>query len=120
VAIAARNEAGNICRCVRSLLAQDYPSSRLSIIVVDDHSTDETAAMPGLAKSAPGAWAALTAALLGSAAAFEPHVAATFHFRIPFCYGLLPPLGYTIGALLAFDSVRRFEGRVSWKDRIYS
>jgi len=49
------------------------------------------------------------------------HIAATFYFRIPFWYGLLFPLGYTAGALMAFDSVRRrLSGRVSWKGRIYS
>jgi glycosyltransferase involved in cell wall biosynthesis len=41
--IPARNEARNIGRCVESALASDYP--RLEIVVVDDHSTDETAAI---------------------------------------------------------------------------
>jgi chlorobactene glucosyltransferase len=59
------------------------------------------------------------AALLGSTA-FGLHIAATVYFRIPFWYGLLFPLGYTVGALMALDSVRRRSGRVSWKGRIYS
>jgi chlorobactene glucosyltransferase len=72
-------------------------------------------------RDAPGALAALILALLGSAAAFALHIAATRHFRIPFYYGLLFPLGYTVGAIMAFDSVRRrVRGRVSWKGRIYS
>jgi len=71
-------------------------------------------------EDSPTAWAALIAALLGSAAAFALHIAAAIHFRIPFWYGLLFPLGYTIGALMALDSVRRrLSGRVSWKGRIY-
>jgi chlorobactene glucosyltransferase len=41
--IPARNEAHNITRCVESALAADYPA--LEIIVVDDHSTDETGAI---------------------------------------------------------------------------
>ena len=42
-------------------------------------------------------------------------------FRIPFWYGLIFPLGYTAGALMALDSVRRRRsGRVLWKGRIYS
>jgi chlorobactene glucosyltransferase len=73
------------------------------------------------ARGAPGAEAALIIALFGSAAAFVLHIAAARHFRIPFYYGFLFPLGYTVGALLAFDSVRRrLHGRVIWKGRIYS
>jgi chlorobactene glucosyltransferase len=64
---------------------------------------------------------ALPLALAGSGAAFGLHIAATFYFRIPFWYGLIFPLGYTAGALMALDSVRRRRsGRVSWKGRIYS
>jgi chlorobactene glucosyltransferase len=67
-----------------------------------------------------GALSALTLALAGSGAAIGLHVAATFYFRIPFWYGLVFPLGYTVGALMAIDSVRRrLSGRVSWKGRIY-
>jgi chlorobactene glucosyltransferase len=72
-------------------------------------------------QGASGGWIALAIALLGSAAAFGLHIAATFYFRIPFWYGLLFPLGYTLGAAMAFDSLRRrLTGRVSWKGRIYS
>jgi len=73
------------------------------------------------AAGVPGAGAALLMALAGSAAVFALHVAATFYFRIPFYYGLIFPLGYTVGAAMALDSVRRrLTGRVSWKGRIYS
>ncbi len=41
VIVPARNESANITRCVASLCASSYPS--LDIIVVDDHSTDDTA-----------------------------------------------------------------------------
>ncbi len=40
VVIPARNEAHNIERCVRSVLASSYP--RLEVIAVDDHSSDGT------------------------------------------------------------------------------
>jgi chlorobactene glucosyltransferase len=41
--VPARDEEANIERCVRSLLTQDYPRERLSVVVVDDGSTDRTA-----------------------------------------------------------------------------
>jgi chlorobactene glucosyltransferase len=72
-------------------------------------------------RGADGADLALLLALAGSGAAIGLHIAATFYFRIPFWYGLIFPLGYTAGALMAFDSVRRrLRGQVSWKGRIYS
>jgi len=45
VIIPARNEAENIGACISSVLANDYPHELLEIIVVDDHSTDMTAAV---------------------------------------------------------------------------
>jgi chlorobactene glucosyltransferase len=68
-----------------------------------------------------GALSAFIVALAGSGAAIGLHIAAAFYFRIPFWYGFVFPLGYTAGALMAFDSVhRRLSGRVIWKGRIYS
>jgi len=43
IVIPARNEARNIRRCAESALASRYP--RLEVLVVDDHSTDDTAAI---------------------------------------------------------------------------
>ena len=43
VLVPARNEASRIAPCLRSLLDQDYPD--FEFIVVDDHSTDDTAAV---------------------------------------------------------------------------
>jgi len=45
IIIPARNEELNIERCVSSFLKQSYPRDRLEIIVVDDNSTDSTAAV---------------------------------------------------------------------------
>lgn len=42
VIIAARNEEENIGRTLDCLMAQDYPKDLLEIIVVDDHSNDQT------------------------------------------------------------------------------
>jgi chlorobactene glucosyltransferase len=73
--------------------------------------------MHGVAAAAAALWLALAA----SGAAIGLHVAAALYFRIPFWYGLIFPLGYTAGALMAFDSVRRrLSGRIVWKGRIYS
>ncbi|MEW5797423.1 MAG: glycosyltransferase [Bacteroidota bacterium] len=43
IIIPARNEEKNIERCLFSLLNQHYPQEKLSIIVIDDQSTDATA-----------------------------------------------------------------------------
>ena len=43
IIIPARNESRNIRRGLDSLLAQSYPENLFEIIVVDDHSEDETA-----------------------------------------------------------------------------
>jgi glycosyltransferase involved in cell wall biosynthesis len=40
--ICVRNESKNIARCLDSILQQQYPENKLEIIVVDDHSTDNT------------------------------------------------------------------------------
>ena len=43
VIIPARNEAQNIANCLKALFEQDFPSSCVEILVIDDHSTDDTA-----------------------------------------------------------------------------
>ena len=43
ILIPARNEAANIAACLDSLLLQSYPKSLFEVIVIDDHSTDNTA-----------------------------------------------------------------------------
>ena len=45
VLIAARNEEENIAATIKDILAQDYPADLMELIVVDDHSTDGTAAI---------------------------------------------------------------------------
>jgi len=75
-----------------------------------------------LALARGDAWALVgaPAALAALAAATALHVAGAAHFRTPLWYGLLFPLGYTIGAVMAFDSVRRRStGQVRWKGRTY-
>ncbi len=45
VLVPARNEEDAIGTCTASLLAQDYPANKFEIIVIDDQSTDATAAI---------------------------------------------------------------------------
>lgn len=45
VVVPARNEAPFLERCLESLTVQEYPPHLLDIIVADDHSEDETAAI---------------------------------------------------------------------------
>lgn len=45
VVVPARNESAHLARCLDALLAQDYPRELFRIVVVDDHSEDETAAI---------------------------------------------------------------------------
>ena len=45
VIIPARNEEDNIGPCIASLLSQEYPAGLFEVIVIDDHSTDNTAAL---------------------------------------------------------------------------
>src|SRR5215813_4929025 len=52
--VPARNEAETIARCVESLAAQNY-AGELSLIIVDDHSEDGTAARATEAATRAGA-----------------------------------------------------------------
>jgi chlorobactene glucosyltransferase len=58
--------------------------------------------------------------VLGSSALIALHIVGAAHFGIPLRYGLVFPLGYSIGALIALDSIRcRLFGGVRWKGRTY-
>ncbi len=43
VVIPARNEEGNIVKCIESIAGQNFPQQLLEIIVINDNSTDDTA-----------------------------------------------------------------------------
>jgi cellulose synthase/poly-beta-1,6-N-acetylglucosamine synthase-like glycosyltransferase len=45
VIIPARNEEENIQQCLRSVLEQNYPTDKFEVIVINDHSTDQTASI---------------------------------------------------------------------------
>ena len=63
---------------------------------------------------------AVAPAMLGSAAAVALHIFGAAHFGIPTWYGLLFPVGYGAGAVLALDSVwSKWIGRRRWKGRTY-
>lgn len=69
--------------------------------------------------SGPALWA-LGVAIGAALAVFAFHIAGAVALRIPAWYGLLFPVGYTLGAVLAFYSVKRnLEGSVRWKGRTY-
>lgn len=42
IIIVARNEEANIKQCIQSLITQTYPENKFEIIIIDDHSTDQT------------------------------------------------------------------------------
>ena len=42
IIIPARNEAAHLPALLNALITQDYPAEKMEIVVVDDHSTDET------------------------------------------------------------------------------
>jgi cellulose synthase/poly-beta-1,6-N-acetylglucosamine synthase-like glycosyltransferase len=52
VIVPARNEAAHIGACVQGILAQHYPADRLQLIVVNDHSEDDTVALARAAANA--------------------------------------------------------------------
>jgi chlorobactene glucosyltransferase len=67
-----------------------------------------------------GSCIALVPALVGSLAALGLHIAGSLYFQIPFWYGLLFPFGYSVGACLAVESMRRRRRRrIIWKGRAY-
>ncbi len=45
IVVPARNEESTIFNCLTDLLRQNYPTELIEIIVVDDHSTDDTVAI---------------------------------------------------------------------------
>lgn len=42
VIVAARNEENSIRKCIDSIIDLDYPSEKLDIVIINDHSEDET------------------------------------------------------------------------------
>lgn len=47
IIIPARDEAQNIVRCLQSIVSQEFPKEQFEILVVNDHSSDETARIAG-------------------------------------------------------------------------
>lgn len=64
---------------------------------------------------------ALVLSLGGTLALFGTHIGAARYFKIPFGYGLLFPIGYTLGAAVLFFALwQRTRRRVAWKGRVYA
>lgn len=56
VLVAARNEAASLPQLLRALQSQHLPAACFEVLIADDHSTDDTAAVvAGAAAAAPGA-----------------------------------------------------------------
>ena len=63
---------------------------------------------------------AFALAVAAAAVAVGFHLAGAAHFRVPLWYGLLFPIAYTLGGIIALDGLRRrLTGRVPWKGRVY-
>jgi chlorobactene glucosyltransferase len=63
---------------------------------------------------------ALILSLAGSLSLLGTQIGSAHYFRIPFWYGLLFPLGYTMGsAILLFATWQRAARKVRWKGRTY-
>ncbi|MEK4031825.1 glycosyltransferase [Methylocystis sp. IM3] len=72
------------------------------------------------AQQAPFACGAFGLALAASAAAFGRHLTGARFLGIPLWYGLLFPLGYSLGAWIAAQSLQWWiNGGIIWKDRVY-
>jgi len=65
--------------------------------------------------------ASLACSWIASLALTGTHIGAARYFKIPFWYGLLFPVGYTLGAGIALNAaIARARGKVSWKGRKYA
>jgi chlorobactene glucosyltransferase len=73
VIVPARDESANIGPCVRSLLAQQYPAGRLRVVVIDDDSQDDTAAIVASMVSADSRMELLSAPPLPPGWKGKPH-----------------------------------------------
>lgn len=63
---------------------------------------------------------AICGAAMAALILYATHVGGARHFNVPWWHGLLFPLGYAAGALIAFNSVlARLRGRVLWKGRVF-
>src|SRR5438132_32001 len=45
IVVPARNEEKNISNCLHDIVKQNYPVELMEVLVVDDHSTDQTGAL---------------------------------------------------------------------------
>jgi len=100
----------------RSTLATATAAFLLSWCVVVLPFADAANCMHG----SPGGCVALGLAVAAAGAAVGFHVAGAAFLGVPIWYGILFPVGYTVGGLIALDGLRRRSlGRISWKGRIY-
>ena len=73
VLVPARNEAQHIENCLRSILAQKYPQHLFEIILIDDHSSDNTVALANALESAQIRVLSLSECLKNNSSTAEAH-----------------------------------------------
>lgn len=91
VVIPARNEALNIESCLKSIVEGSYPADLLEIIVVDDHSEDETAGLV-----AAGNWQPAPVRLIRLAEHLAPDESLLSHKKIALETGIAQARGVLI------------------------
>jgi hypothetical protein len=113
---------GGVWRAVLIMLAAPWLGAAAVVLPVWTLIALASPSAGAMASPSPASTvAAAVLAWAGSLALLATHVGTARHFRIPAGYGLLAPVGYALGGVLAFWSVVTWSrGSVAWKGRVYA